>query len=191
MDDPVKRAPVEYVEGFLPEHAHVLCTLKAELAWERRGDTPRSEYYCNDYPDPYVYGRGRGRRLYEPRPWHPAVVAIRTALETHTSVRFEVCFLNRYDDGSDHLGWHADDHEGTDHTRPIAVVSFGAAREIWWRPNGATGEAPADCRQLLSNRSLFIMPPGFQSTHQHRIPKADRVCGPRVSLTFRAFLGVP
>lgn len=214
MDDPVKRAPVEYVEGFVPDHAGVLRALRDELAWEHRGDTPRREYYCNDYPDPYVYGRGRGRRLYLPSPWHPAIVVIRSALEARTGTTFEVCFLNRYDDGSDHLGWHADDSPEMDDARPIAVVSLGAAREIWFRPKPpALVEAEGDRRDeavpdrrwigragaarrcdpgpterlLLAGGSLCLMAPGMQETWQHRIPKASRPCCPRISLTFRGY----
>lgn len=207
-------APIEYVDNFAVEHMHVLRTLTEELDWERRGDTPRSEYYCNDYPDPYVYGRGRGRRLYEPRPWHPAVVAIRTALEARAAVRFEVCFLNRYDDGSDHLGWHTDDSPEMDDARPIAVVSLGAKREIWFRPKPdallvAQGDrrddAVSDRRRIeratavrrvegepvqriqLAGGSLCLMAAGMQEAWQHRIPKASRPCGPRISLTFRGY----
>jgi alkylated DNA repair dioxygenase AlkB len=212
--DRAKKAPVEYHEGFLPEHAHVLCTLKAELVWERRGDTPRHEYYCNDYPDPYVYGRGRGRRLYTPSPWHPAIISVRTTLEARTGVAFEMCFLNRYDDDSDHLGWHADDSPEMDDARPIAVVSLGAPREIWFRPKPpALVEAEGDRRDgstsdrrwharagaarrldpmpterlLLAGGSLCLMAPGMQETWQHRIPKTSRPCCPRISLTFRGY----
>lgn len=165
-----------------------------EVPWKRATEA-RAEAFMAPTPVAYTYGKGKGERTYASGPFCAGVDVALKLVNAELAIRgwgpLNVCFLNRYDNERDHLGWHADDHEGTDHTRPIAVVSFGAAREIWWRPNGATGEAPADCRQLLSNRSLFIMPPGFQSTHQHRIPKADRVCGPRVSLTFRAFLGVP
>ena len=38
-------------------------------------------------------------------------------------VAYNVCFLNRYDDQRNHLGWHADDSPEMDHDHPIAVVS--------------------------------------------------------------------
>ena len=106
--------------------------------------------------------------------------------------------------------------------RPIAVVSFGAEREIWlkdkrgfkciecdsgWvqsaRPhapihcafcNGKgftaappNAKQPMDQRVLLQTNSLFIMPIGYQDNYLHRIPKHDRPCGWRISLTFRSF----
>ncbi len=41
---------------------------------------------------------------------------------------------------------------------------------------------------IVEPGSLFIMPPGMQHTHEHRIPKGDRAMGGRISLTFRRFL---
>lgn len=207
------RAPVEYVDNFVLDHAAVLTTLITELDWVRMGDTPRFEYYCNDYPDPYTYGRGRGRRLYEPRPWHPAIVEIRNRLEARACTAFEVCFLNGYHDGTHHLGWHADDSPEMDDGRPIAIVSLGATREIWFRPTPPEllvageqrDELSADRRALervsvprrtdagpterldLAGGSLCLMASGMQDSWQHRIPKASRPVGPRVSLTFRGY----
>jgi len=40
----------------------------------------------------------------------------------------------------------------------------------------------------LGPGSVFIMHPGMQQTHQHRIPKAGKVVSPRISLTFRGYL---
>jgi hypothetical protein len=49
------------------------------------------------------------------------------------------------------------------------------------------GTIPNEWRQLLGDGSLFIMPAGMQDSHKHKIPKHDRDCGPRVSLTFRCW----
>lgn len=50
------------------------------------------------------------------------------------------------------------------------------------------GNIPDDQKILLKRGSLFVMPKGFQDTYFHRIPKHDRPCGWRISLTFRSFL---
>lgn len=34
-----------------------------------------------------------------------------------------------------------------------------------------------------------IMPPKMQETHLHKIPKGDKPCGGRISLTFRKYIG--
>jgi len=96
-----------------------------------------------------------------------------------------VCFLNYYLDQTKALGWHADDSEPIDQSNPIAVVSLGEKRELWIKPFDYKGVIPTEWRYPLNDGSLFIMPPGFQSTHKHKIPKGDRVMGSRISLTYR------
>ena len=95
-----------------------------------------------------------------------------------------VCFLNRYDNARQALGWHSDDEDSLDDSQPIAVVSFGAARAIHIRAKGAKG--PATERYMLEHGSLFVMPPGHQETHEHSIPGHTEPVGMRVSLTYRS-----
>jgi alkylated DNA repair dioxygenase AlkB len=178
-----------YEPAFIAEP--MLDRLLTEVPWWRRAET-RSEFFMADEPVSYTYGKGAGIRTYTAEPWcagvRPVLDAVNVTLADRGWGPLNVCFLNRYDNQREHLGWHSDDHEGTDHTRPIVVVSFGAEREIWCRPvDDIPGFFPTSNRQRLGDGSIFIMPPGFQQFYQHRIPKADRVVGPRVSLTFRAF----
>lgn len=208
--------PITYLPDFIPDADAVFRRLWAELAWERRGTTPRREYYANDFPMPYAYSVGPGEREYLPKPWHPDMLAIRQRLEAHTGTKFEVCFLNGYEDQRDHLGWHADASPEMDPKRPIGIVSLGVAREIWFmeRPrstrclacngsgrydaagsppcsacNGTGKEPKPEVHKLkLESGSLCLMAAGMQQTHLHRIPKAGFVCGERVSLTFRGYL---
>lgn len=176
--------PVDYAPSALPEPARLMDELWTGLDWERRGATPRREYYVDPLGRPYAYGRGEGRRVYEPRASAPAIDAIWRAAEERAGCRFDVCFLNGYEDGSDQLGWHSDDSVEMDPARPIAVASLGAEREIWFRP---ISRRDARARLALEAGSLCVMRPGMQTDFYHRIPKASRPCGPRVSLTFRGW----
>lgn len=149
----------------------------------------RLECFMSHSTETYTYGEGRGVRTYTPVPYSSIVNEIqdelnRTKFDTYA---YNVCFLNRYDNAQMQLGWHSDDSPGMNHDHPIAVVSFGQAREIWWREIGQTGVIPRNQRQLLEHGSVFIMPAGMQRTHQHRIPKGDREMAMRVSLTFRNY----
>lgn len=155
-----------------------------ELEWLSVTEA-RKEYFMSDVPRAYTYGVGEFAREYHSREFSDVVASIRDSLNVDRT--YNVCFLNRYDNQRNQLGWHADDSPMMDGDHPIAVVSFGAEREIWWRLFGAKGEVPKGDRKLLKSGSLFEMPAGFQSTHQHRIPKCDRACGVRVSLTFRRY----
>lgn len=208
------RAPIEYIKRFIDDPAKSFSVLSKELDWIQHDKIPRREYYCNDIGAPYSYGIAAYARQYQPQPWHPEIVKIRAAVEAHTGFKFEVCFLNSYLDQTNHLGWHADDSPEMDDDRPIVIVSLGAEREIWFRPNTAQideiihGEGldpnfmePEIAKSLraefalpekvhLHHGSMCIMNAGMQDTHQHRIPKSDRVCGERISLTFRGYKAV-
>lgn len=50
-----------------------------------------------------------------------------------------------------------------------------------------TGNIPDEDKYLLADGSLFVMPSGFQKYYLHKIPKSDRECGGRISLTFRKY----
>ncbi len=177
-----------YISNFITDPG--LTRLIEEVPWIRMTETRSESMMASNFVS-YTYGKGRGERTYTSSPFCAGVEEVMNAVNLHldlSNAMLNVCFLNRYDNEREHLGWHSDDHHGTDHTRPIAVVSFGEAREIWWRKFGQSGEVPLECRQRLGNGSLFIMPPGFQDYYQHRIPKGDRSMGPRISLTFRSFI---
>lgn len=178
------KPPITYLKNFIPNPNEVFESLKNELAWVGRETTPRSEYYINEIPVPYVYGRGRGEREYLPQPSHSIIESIKSELIKLTGEKFEVCFLNRYHNQSDHLGWHADDSPEMDDNRPIAIISLGVEREIWFCPQ----TDKKDITPLkLENGSLCLMNKGMQETHFHRIPKSSSECGERISLTFRGY----
>jgi alkylated DNA repair dioxygenase AlkB len=158
------------------------------LDWLKVTDA-RLEYFMSDVPRSYVYGKGAGQREYFSSPFSATVADILSLLNARKGCDYNVCFLNRYDHQKHQLGWHADDSPTMDRDHPIAVVSFGAEREIWWRKNGEAGVVPAENRRRLGHGSLFVMPARFQDSYQHRIPKSDRECGVRVSLTFRRYVG--
>lgn len=146
----------------------------------------RLEYFMSTEPREYTYGKGDFARTYKSEAYTPTVVALMDALNVQGH-RYNVCFLNRYDTQKHQLGWHSDDSPTMDRNHPIAVISFGAEREIWWRKIGDKGVVPPENRQKLGLGSLFVMPAGFQDTHQHRIPRSDRECKTRISLTFRRY----
>ncbi|WOB06498.1 alpha-ketoglutarate-dependent dioxygenase AlkB [Piscinibacter gummiphilus] len=177
------KAPITYVPGFVSSAtaATALALLREDLDWVQAPLVPRREYYVGKLP--YAYGRGSGRRTYLPQPMHPSIETLWHLAEERAGCKFDVCFLNSYEHSRDHLGWHADDSPEMDDARPIAIVSLGAEREIWFRENGIEHVD----RLLLQSGSLCLMPPGMQDTHQHRIPKASNVVGPRISLTLRGY----
>lgn len=182
----MKNTPVKYHGDFVDNPTEVFDRLWAELEWVQRGNTPRLEYYCNVNGTPYTYGRGEGQKTYEAQPEHSLIKEIRDKLTLTTGYAYEVCFLNGYRDGKDQLGWHADDSPEMDDERPIAIVSLGARREIYFRPQNDKLSVE---KLWLDNGSMCLMLPGMQDTHFHRIPKSSIMdCGPRISLTYRGLV---
>ncbi len=170
-----------YIPNFISNPDALFTALWNDIPWEKREDAPRRECWMNDFNRPYTYGRGAGQRTYQASPWNADILAVRQKLADEQGCFLEACFTNGYEHSRHALGWHADDDVNIDHSRPIAVISLGAERAIQVRENGS----PDIQSILLGNGSLFLMHPGMQQTHQHKIPKHFKECGPRISLTFR------
>lgn len=211
------KAPIKYISDFSKmnigkEFADKIgVAIDNEIEWVRRDNTPRQEAFYSKVNAPYTYGKGVGVRTYYPNLVIPAFLQlVWDNLERDYGTQYEACFLNKYEHGNEHLGWHADNSDVIDDTRPIAVISYGAERELWFRANphvcyacngsgrydhngsptcgacNGTGKEDTQVEKLLlETGSLCIMEAGMQDTHQHRIPKAGKVCGTRISLTFR------
>lgn len=187
------RAPIQYLPGVWPytESQDICRRLWNTLDWVRVGSTPRREYYCNDIPEPYTYGKGAGMRTYQVQPYTPTLLAIKSKVEDLVDCKLEALFLNGYENSRDWLGWHSDDSPEMDDERPIVIASFGSERDIEFsekrKPDGSEG-ALNHQTHLLCSGSLCIMAPGMQDTHMHRIPKSGSyLIEPRVSLTFRGY----
>lgn len=178
------KAPVIYVpNAYSPD---LFEALDREIPWEQRDSTPRRESWMSALGEDYTYGSGAGVRTYKANILPPLIATFICDFVRSRDIIFDACFANRYEDHRQHLGWHADDSPEMDDARPIGIVSFGAAREIWFKPNSGSHEDVE--KLLLEPGSLVLMPPGMQDTHQHRIPKHSAPCGPRISLTFRGLV---
>jgi len=140
-------------------------------------------------PTVYSYGNSNENRssqhTYNAVEMHPAVLSLMDKMNRDFSTSYNICVLNYYKDRNQHLGWHADDSPEQDLDHPIAVVAFGAERFIWVKEKSFKGNIPDSDKYLMKQGLLFVMPGGFQGEYYHRIPKHDRECGGRISLTYR------
>lgn len=172
-----------YVENFVNED--LIKELVNNVAWVNE-ETRRKESFMADEKLEYRYSERENDAVYKSIEFHPKVKLIMSEINK-LGYDLNVCFLNLYLDQNKALGWHSDDSHTIDQSQPIAVVSFGTEREIWWKPKGFKDNIDDNWKQKLGNGSLFIMPVGFQDEWLHKIPKYGKECGPRVSLTFRKF----
>ena len=182
-------AEVDYWGGFFaPDEALALFdALRAEIRWERhrvriRGrevDCPRLSGWEGDAT--YAYS---GITL-RPAPWTPRVAAVRRRIEAATGEAFNSVLANLYRDGSDRLGWHADDEPELGPAPVIASASFGAPRRFLLRPKRGGG---ASVPIVLEPGSLLVMRGPTQRHWLHSVPPTRRPVGPRINLTFRRIL---
>jgi len=169
----------------------LLRTLLAELAWEQREIVlfgrpvlqPRLIAWAGDLG--YRYS---GQTL-PPRPWTPALQALRQRVGDRAGVPFNHLLANRYRDGRDSMGLHADDEPELGDEPVVATVSLGAERRFVLRPRKPRDGDPRAIP--LGHGSLLVMGGPCQRHYVHGIPRQPAVLGERVSLTFRRLFRPP
>ena len=82
------------------------------------------------------------------------------------------------------MGWHQDNEKELGPAPNIASVSFGAVRRFDFRHKNSREKVSV----FLQHGSLLVMRGETQRHWQHQIPKALKVQGERVNLTFRQIL---
>ncbi len=103
-------------------------------------------------------------------------------LKESLGVESNCVLLNHYRDGEDYISWHSDDESLFSREHPIVTLSLGGERIFKTREK----QNHKNIQTYSSDEGSFIiMPPHFQSTHEHHIPKSKTLTQPRTSFTFR------
>jgi alkylated DNA repair dioxygenase AlkB len=182
---------VEYHDRWLEPAQADACmdALIEEIEWERRWITmfgkrimqPRLVAFQGDPGVRYTYSAD----VHAARGWDPTVASLRDRLEEGCGLRFNSVLLNLYRDGSDAMGWHADDERELGNNPSIASISLGATRRFVLR-----SKADRTTRFELepAHGSLIVMRGALQHHWQHQVPRTRNSVGPRVNLTFRRVL---
>ncbi|XP_028717520.1 DNA oxidative demethylase ALKBH2 [Peromyscus leucopus] len=127
-----------------------------------------------------------------PKPWIPVLERVRERICRVTGQTFNFVLINRYKDGSDHIGEHRDDERELAPGSPIASVSFGACRDFLFRHKDSRGKRPRQTvevvRLQLAHGSLLMMNHPTNAHWYHSLPIRKKVLAPRVNLTFRKIL---
>jgi alkylated DNA repair dioxygenase AlkB len=142
---------------------------------------PRLVAWHGDPGTAYTYSG----TLHEPLPWTPVLQSIRDRVQGLTGHSFNSVLLNRYRDGRDGMGWHADDERELGRDPVIASVSLGATRRFKLR-HRRLREAVATIG--LAHGDLLLMAGPTQHAYVHAVPKTTRPVDERVNLTFRLLL---
>jgi alkylated DNA repair dioxygenase AlkB len=169
----------------------VLVALRDELAWQqreivlfgRRVLQPRLIAWAGDLA--YRYS---GQTL-EPRAATPATAALMGRVVAHTGVSFNHVLVNRYRDGADSIGLHADDEPELGHDPIVATLSLGSTRRFTVKPRRPS-LGPSRSFDV-EHGSLLVMGGTCQRHYVHGVPRQAGVTGERISLTFRRLLRAP
>jgi alkylated DNA repair dioxygenase AlkB len=168
-----------------PDADRLLATLREELAWEQREIVlygkrilqPRLIAWGGERP--YRYS---GQTL-EPRPMTASLLPLLEAVQIRTHVPFNHVLINRYRNGMDSMGFHADDEAELGENPQVATLSLGAVRRFVLRPR--RGRELEPLQYDLEHGSLLIMGGTCQRQYHHGIPRQPSVNDERISLTFR------
>ena len=184
-------AQVRLVRGWLepPAADALMAGLLEQVPWEvhrirlfgREVASPRLSCWIGDADAAYRYSGTR----FQPRPWLPALAALRDRLASELAQPFNSVLANRYRSGADAMGWHSDDERELGPGSLIASVSLGATRRFLLRHRGD----PAQRLALdLEQGSLLLMGGQTQRYWKHALPRTARPVGERINLTFRQVL---
>jgi alkylated DNA repair dioxygenase AlkB len=190
---PIPGAELYYDEHFLsPEEAtQFFDLLLGKCSWERHKASfghavPRDEVYYGDPGMHYTYSR----REYKPLAWMPELLSLKARVEEATPVEayaslsvpktgYNAVLCNRYRDGNDSVGLHAD---AEPEMGPIiASVSLGAERLFRLKRKDGT----VAFSERLPHGGLLIMAGSTQKSFRHEVPKEPGLTQPRINLTFR------
>ena len=174
-----------------PEADRLLAALRDELAWEQREIVMFGRHVLQ--PRLIAWAGSLGYRYsgqtLEPRAPTPTIAALLARVVEHTQAPFNHVLINRYRDGSDSIGLHADDEPELGLDPIVATLSFGATRRFVLKPRRARGEPS---RSLdVHHGSLLVMGGTCQRHYVHGVPRQSGVAGERISLTFRRLLRAP
>jgi alkylated DNA repair dioxygenase AlkB len=167
------------------EAQRCLAAVRAEVRWAER----EIVLYGKRIMQPRLVGwagevayRYSGQTL-EPRAFTDTVRALTDSVNAFAGARFNHVLLNRYRDGRDNMGMHADDEPELGPDPVVATLSLGATRRMTLVPRRPReGERRA---LELPAGSLLIMRGACQRRFRHGIPREPRITDERVSLTFR------
>ena len=166
-----------------PDADRLLVALRQELRWEQR----EIVLYGRRVLQPRLIAwagalgyRYSGQTL-EPREPTPALANTLDAVRARVEVPFNHVLVNRYRDGRDSMGLHADGEPELGPDPIVATLSLGATRRFVLRPRKDGAAYAYD----LEHGGLLVMGGRCQAVYRHGIPRQPAVQAERLSLTFR------
>jgi len=184
----LKNAELYYRPSFfgIEESTRLFKILLEKINWQhdvikmygREIPLPRLSAWYGDISKPYSYSG----IILQPLPWTDELLFIKNRIELIAKVKFTSVLLNRYRDGQDYVGWHADDEKELGQNPVIGSVNFGATRRFQLRRKDNKNDK---FEVALKHGTFLLMRGTTQHYWQHQVPKTTQRIGERINLTFR------
>lgn len=177
---------VLHTDVMSPEESWTLFeALTQHIAWQQRRIKVYGKWHVQPrlvawYGDPGVSYSYSGDVL-TAEPWIEPLLALKALCERVATTRFNSVLLNRYRDGEDAMGWHADNEPELGEQPVIASVSLGCERrfDLRHRARGLNRQV------VLPHGSVLIMAGTTQQHWVHQIARSKKITTPRINLTYR------
>lgn len=143
--------------------------------------TKRKVAWYGDQAFKYTYSQSDKYAL----PWTKALAELKSLVEEISNTTYNSCLLNLYHNGSEGMGWHADNEPELLRHGSIASVSLGAQRKFVFKHRDTKEKVELQ----LENGSLLLMKGEIQDHWLHRLTTTTKVDQPRINLTFRCISG--
>ena len=130
--------------------------------------------------DPGCSYRYRGSQMESVR-FSKHLNTLRESLCDYLDVPFNYALVTQYRNGTDYVGWHADDERDLMPDQAIANISLGATREFRIKSRDGTW----DERVYTEHGSLLVMHGDIHRNSKHTLVKTRQSVGVRVVLSFR------
>jgi len=183
-------ADVRYYTGLWTKEEcdEIIRELEALEDWERRQivvcgrQCMQNRQTCFYARDPSLNYRYSGIDNSNCKGFPPVVERVCKRVSKRLEMEFNYCLLNKYSDGRQTIGWHADDERDLAAGSVIASCSFGAERFFDLRRRDDNSKKT---RLNLANGSMVVMGEGTQQHYHHQVPQQAKITNPRYNLTFR------
>lgn len=173
-----------------PEASGALqAALTEQIQWEQRA----IRMFGRELMQPRLVGwagalpyRYSGQVL-EPRAAPSVLDTLTEQVIAEVGIPFNHVLLNRYRDGADRMGRHADDEPELGREPVIAALSLGATRRFRLEKKGKRVRRT----QALANGSLLVMGGTMQHRWYHAVMREPGCTAERINVTFRLLRGPP
>ena len=125
--------------------------------------------------------------ILQPDPFPEALIPIMERLRADTGHPINSALANMYRDGSDGVGWHADNERFFPPDPPVVSLTLGQTRRFLLRHR----KTKDTLEWHLGHGDLLVMEGATQRHYVHSVPKTKQPCDRRINLTFRCYLGSP